>query len=142
MFASTKRKKWILGVLTVLVLAFIWGNSCMNAEDSGSVSDGLGAWLAQFLGSVSITVIRKLAHFSEFAALGFLLQWQRVVWKKETIAAPVLFALLCAMADETIQLFSPGRASAVTDVWIDFAGILAGTAALLLLYKLSRRKKP
>lgn len=141
MFHSTKRKRIVLALLTTLVLCFIWGNSCMNGEASGAVSDGLGAWLAKVFGEVSITVIRKLAHFSEFAALGFLLQWQRILWSRKSAAEPILFGLLAAMADETIQLFTPGRASMVTDVWIDFGGVLTGTALLLLLFRLFIRKK-
>ena len=45
---------------------------------------------------------------------------------------------LAAMTDETIQLFSPGRASRVADVWIDFAGLLTG---LLLFHWFRRQKK-
>ena len=140
MFHSTKRKRIVLALLTALVLCFIWGNSCMSGETSGAVSDGLGAWLAKVIGEVSITVIRKLAHFSEFAALGFLLQWQRILWSRKSAAEAILFGLLAAMADETIQLFTPDRASMVTDVWIDFGGVLAGTLLLLLLFSMRRKK--
>ncbi len=48
----------------------------------------------------------------------------------------VLTGLLAAMADETIP-FPPGRASMVQDVWIDFAGVLAG----LLLFRLVARRR-
>ena len=41
------------------------------------------------------------------------------------------------MTDESIQLLSPGRASMVTDVWIDFAGVVTG----ITIYRLLSRRK-
>ena len=41
------------------------------------------------------------------------------------ISVPMLGGVLTAMADETIQIYSPGRSSQVTDVWLDLAGVLA-----------------
>lgn len=41
--------------------------------------------------------------------------------------------LLVALTDETIQLFVPGRSGQVTDVWLDFLGILAGSVMYLIL---------
>ena len=43
--------------------------------------------------------------------------------------------------DETIQLFSPGRSSQVTDVWIDFAGVVTGTLLAFLVQAIVRRCK-
>ena len=49
---------------------------------------------------------------------------------------------LTALTDETIQLFSPGRSSQVTDVWIDFAGVVTGTLlAAFLVQAIVRRCK-
>ena len=48
-----------------------------------------------------------------------------------------LAGLLAAMTDESIQLLSPGRASMVTDVWIDFAGVVTG----ITIYRLLSRRK-
>ena len=43
-----------------------------------------------------------------------------------------------ALTDETIQLFSQGRSSQVTDVWLDSAGVLAGILTALVLMALCR----
>ena len=48
---------------------------------------------------------------------------------------------LTALTDETIQLFSPGRSSQVTDVWIDFAGVVTGTLLAFLVQAIVRRCK-
>ena len=57
----------------------------------------------------------------------------------------VFFAGLgTAFVDETIQLFSEGRAGMITDMWIDFSGVVLGTAIMLLfyfVYQRIRRKK-
>ena len=36
----------------------------------------------------------------------------------------MLGGLLTALTDETIQLFVPGRSGQVTDIWIDFSGVM------------------
>jgi len=48
---------------------------------------------------------------------------------------------LTALTDETIQLFSLGRSSQVTDVWIDFAGVVTGTLLVFLVQAIVRRCK-
>lgn len=45
---------------------------------------------------------------------------------------PLLFVLLAAVMDETIQSFSLGRSPSVFDVWIDVAGGCTGIALLFL----------
>ena len=37
------------------------------------------------------------------------------------ISVPMLGGVLTALTDETIQIFSPGRSSQVTDVWRGFS---------------------
>ena len=53
----------------------------------------------------------------------------------EIIIAQVL-CTLSAMADETVQLFVPGRSGQVTDVLLDSAGALAGIIFVLLVGKI------
>ena len=58
--------------------------------------------------------------------------------KKERLCCALLICVLTAMTDETIQMFVPGRASMVTDVWIDTLGAVIGIcvcAVLVLLRK-------
>ena len=54
------------------------------------------------------------------------------------ITVPMLGGVLTALTDETIQLFSEGRSSQVTDVWLDSAGVLAGILTALVLMALCR----
>jgi VanZ family protein len=93
--------------------------------------------------------IRKAAHFSEFALLGFLsaclLLYISSVFRRLklwlTLTAPAVFTLLYAISDEVHQIFS-GRGPRVTDVLIDFAGALCGILLIHgIAYLIARRKK-
>ncbi len=78
-------------------------------------------------------IVRKVAHFAEFALLGFLASAlllhlrRRWKWLRRwmTWVFPTVFCLLYAISDEVHQIFS-NRGPAVKDVLIDFAGAVAG----------------
>ena len=62
--------------LVILNLAFIWGNSFVPGEISGEISGGIFEVVSDLFavfGDKGQFVLRKLAHFSEFTALGFFL---------------------------------------------------------------------
>ena len=147
---------WVLGgrVLFTLALAgciwFIFSNS-MAVADVSSVSSGRVLQLLQAvlrrLGMpglaqrLTMHLVRKLAHFCEYLLEGFLLMLCMRVYSRRPlrhITVPMLAGVLTALTDETIQLFSEGRSSQVTDVWLDSAGVLAGILAALLLMELWR----
>ena len=83
-------------------------------------------------------LLRKLAHFTEFACLGALLAWLFGMLRK-----PLLLALpggfLIACADETIQRFVPDRGPAFKDVLIDTSGVLVGIGLLFLGYTIRKK---
>ena len=131
-------------------IAFIFSNSMAVAEVS-SVSSGRVLQLLQAvlrrLGMpglaqrLTMHLVRKLAHFCEYLLEGFLLMLCMRVYSRRPlrhITVPMLAGVLTALTDETIQLFSEGRSSQVTDVWLDSAGVLAGILAALLLMGLWR----
>ena len=130
------RRKTLI-VLIILVLAFIWGNSCLpvsfSQQESGFVYDLLRPLLEPLFGEgfVSHNLVRKLAHFLEFFALGALvsLLFPRQ-WRKLPLSANL--CLLAALPDETIQIFSD-RGDQVPDVWLDFGGAITGILLLFLL---------
>lgn len=57
----------------------------------------------------------------------------------QTAVYAAFAGLMTALTDETIQLFSAGRSSQVTDVWIDFAGCLAGIAVCTAICVIFRK---
>lgn len=142
------RKGWQTAV-TVLIavnLAFIWGNSAMAGETSSQVSGGVMALLHRLLPFLPQEewvhgLIRKLAHFSEFAALGLLCASLSQLRAGRIRLGLVGAGLAAACMDETIQLYVPGRASSLLDVWIDTAGFVFGVALLLLGYHIIQNKQ-
>lgn len=140
-----KKRNALCCVLIALNLALIWGNSTLPGGVSMELSDGFLALLSQGLPALAVIgsiLIRKLAHFSEFACLGLLLGW---LLSPEGgfrgFAAPALLGTLAACVDETIQHFVPGRESSLIDVWIDIFGVCAGILLLRLGYRCIRRRK-
>ena len=138
-------KKRILSVLIVLNLALIWGNSLMTGADSGAISGGVLAFLGRFLPVLQTeaghTFLRKAAHFSEFALLGLLYCGRHRLVRQETPLHLMGFGLAVACIDETIQIFTPGRASSLIDVWIDTSGFALGLAVILTAYKIYNKIK-
>lgn len=133
---NTKNRKTILTVLIVLTLAVIWGHSMMpgdvSGEESGFVYRILKPVLDVFLPDAWVTehLVRKIAHYSEYAVLGTEM-FLYTLWFGEESRRPAnafFCGLSVAFLDETIQIFS-GRGSAVADMWIDLAGF---TTALLI----------
>ncbi len=136
--------------LLVLNLALIWGNSLIPGEISGKISGFVTELLGKLLGLTpgesqgGHGLLRKIAHFSEFACLGGLLGWRFALGGKRgqtLVCQTLLGGLITACVDETIQIFVDGRGSSLIDVWIDFSGAAAGMLILLFGYDLITKKK-
>lgn len=141
-----KHLRILLVVLILLNLAFIWGNSVMAGEQSSAVSGSLVALLHKLIpflpdSELVQTVIRKLAHFSEFALLGMLCSGLAVLERERVPAGLLGVGLAVACMDETIQLYVPGRASSLLDVWIDAAGFAVGLIVVQIGYNLFKNKR-
>lgn len=142
---------WILMSVTCLYICFIWIHSTMSASDSTVESTTVMNFLQVILRSIGLRVeltdfvVRKSAHFCEFALLGFLTTCTFYTKNKKIIInlTSIGFICLCvAIIDEIIQIYSPGRSCQVTDVVLDFSGALAGICFYLLffgIYKLIKK---
>ena len=137
-------KKHLLTILICLNLALIWGNSMMTALDSKAVSGGILEFLGQFfpmlLTEAGHTFLRKAAHFSEFALLGLLFCGRHRLVRRNTPPHLIGFGLAVACIDETIQIFTPGRASSLIDVWIDTAGFALGFVVTFAVFTIYHNK--
>ena len=140
----TKNRMRLCLCLLIANLAFIWGNSLLPAEVSKAFSDWVHGLLSQVLpggsggGTGGSGLLRKLAHFAEFCALGFLLGWLFGMLRRGTLR-PFLWGVAVACADEALQFLAPQRGPGIRDVCIDAAGVAAGI--LLLLFGHSLWKK-
>ena len=129
------------------VLLFIWGNSLLPAEVSGAISGWLHGLLKEGLpkgaASGGDRLLRKIAHFTEFALLGAVLL--RLLRTREArLPVAWLLSLACgifaACLDELLQHFSPGRSPQLGDVCIDAAGVLTGTLLCLIITIIGKSK--
>ncbi len=160
-------KQWIekhsIGLTLVLVLAvmvMIFCFSAQNGEQSGAMSGRLTTWVLNLIipefeefspeqqetiRRTAGLIIRKLAHFSEYALLGFSLMLHiRQIQKKTMVRLPWLWSwavgTLYAATDEFHQGFVAGRGPSVVDVMIDSSGVIAGTMLLLLIMFCHRKR--
>lgn len=142
----------LIPVLLVMVMIFCF--SAQTGQTSGAMSGRITRWIlervvagfaemdpaaqAQLCSSTGL-LIRKLAHFSEFALLGFFLMLHiRQIGRMTPVRLPWLWAwsigTLYAVSDELHQGFVGGRVPAVMDVCIDSAGVVAGVMVLWLIF--------
>ena len=132
--------RWIFLLCAAAVTAFIWQQSTLPPVESAATSDavrdvvvpavgGPTTWLGGFFDRF----LRKIAHFTEFGALGLCVEGY--LTRRHTLRADVYalaFGLSVASIDELLQL-ATGRGSAVTDVLLDFCGFIVFSLALRIL---------
>lgn len=150
-----KKRQRILVIAIVLTLAFIWGNSLIDKEhsarESGFVMNLLTPILELVVGKGNVTehLVRKLAHFCEFALLGAELEWFFCIRCSKTdsetltrgaFLLAVTHGMFSAVADETIQIFS-GRGSQLKDVLLDSSGALFGALFALIVLTVVLKNK-
>lgn len=139
-------------IITLLWIAVIFSFSLQPANTSSELSLGVGHWLVELLPSTLSerllampreqldflhTLLRKTGHLSEYLILGILTQFTVLQTKlKYKKIAGILFGILVASVDETIQLFVEGRSGQVSDVLLDGVGVLCGIFVLISIIKI------
>ena len=142
----TKTRMALCLILTVLLLIFIWGNSCLPGQVSGAWSQMISDLINRLLGRLpgdphtGHGLLRKIAHFTEFTCLGMSLFWLFSMLQKK-FWIPFLCGFLAACTDECIQLLVPDRGPAIKDVLIDTAGVAVGIAVLLAVTVINQKIK-
>ena len=160
---SKKIIRLILSVIILLTVAIIWGHSFMtpemSTEESSFVKEIVEAVVQSVSNNETFTipevVIRKSAHFFEYAVLGLELvifitinnhaltdDKKRGLIKSIFSLYPTafVFSLFVAGIDETIQYFT-GRYSSVWDVLLDMTGASFSILVFLLLRALILRRR-
>lgn len=149
MILKTQKRLRLCVILLVMNIAFIWGNSVLPASASGALS----AWLKDLLAAIFPSaggqtqgdgLLRKVAHFTEFLALGVLFSclygmYRKKLWEAVTLSLACGFIVACV--DETIQIFSPGRNPSLFDVGIDTCGATVGISLLWAGYTIYKKRK-
>ncbi|MCQ2490424.1 MAG: VanZ family protein [Ruminococcus sp.] len=139
----------IFCLLSLTIMAVIFTLSCENADDSSETSGFFTNFIVrcfvrnfdsfaqerqdEIYGNISF-IIRKCAHFSAYAALGFCTSCtagrRRLFTRGSLIAWGI--CILYACSDELHQHFVPGRSCELRDVMIDSCGALTGLLVSML----------
>ncbi len=143
-------------IATILTLGFIWGHSMVPQEGSSAESGLVKDMLDDFLSfgsdnsfDISEKLVRKAAHFIEYAFLGLELSLFFLTgsYGAKALAVPFriyiqtgVFCLCTALIDETIQIFS-GRYPSLFDVSLDFLGSSVAIWIVILIFTLAKHKR-
>lgn len=141
---SRKIRAAVFLLLAVGIWVFIFSNSAQGSAESNAVSGRVAEFLRPLLNpngwieeELYLKLVRKLAHFVEFGALGVCLSGAAVnlgvgwPW-------PFGISVLTACADETLQSFT-GRTNSLKDVLIDSAGAACGVLFVYILCRILKR---
>ena len=153
-----KKVNWFYPFLLLALMVTIYCFSAQVADDSSLTSGRVCRFLAQhfFSGYWELSseaqnkvveglsfVVRKGAHFSEYALMGFL--WY--LWLHRVKLAPLIAftaTVLYSASDEFHQLFVPGRSGEIRDILVDSSGavcgIIAGFVLICVIYCVRRRE--
>ena len=155
---QVRRRRWIFGTLSAVMMAVIFWMSAMpareSAEVSGAVTDvavrvaypdypKMPKQRQQTVYRLVQHFVRKSAHFLEYMVLGalMLLLFNTFSWRLKPLWA-WLAASAYAATDEWHQAFVAGRGPMATDVLIDASGAALGVIlACLTLLLISHCKK-
>ena len=146
-------RRWVrilLWICVIAVCAMIWGFSAQDGQRSEHTSGRVLRWAAallmhgfdtlalaeqQSLYDTASWLIRKGAHFAEFALLAFLV---RLLLRSYRVRRGGWFwawaaASLYAVVDELHQFFMAARNASLVDVGIDSLGAAFGAGAACLV---------
>lgn len=126
----------LFAIFTAFCMVMIFMFSFQSGEASAGVSVSFYDIFIEYTGFdfISHDAFRKLAHFSEFAALGFGFCGTVYFYKTELkVVVPLILSVLYAVSDEIHQFFVPERACRVFDIFVDSIGSLCGIAVFCFL---------
>ena len=141
--------KLIAAVLLIAWMVVIFVFSAMPAEASDEKSmlivnilDSLGLNTQGTLADLANHIVRKSAHFIEYALLYFfalnLMRYYFTFNKALLMSLAIVFLYACT--DEFHQLFVPGRAGRFSDVLIDTSGGFTSMVLTIAAIIVKKRK--
>ncbi len=148
----------LAGIFLLALYCIIFCFSAQDSETSGGISFKVSQMSVDFWNNMTKRgwneqirlewalyfehPIRKLAHFAEYALMGFL-QYSILRCnfgkRKILIGITVIWVALSAAADEIHQLFVPGRWGSAADVLLDTCGGIFGACMCILVVAIFKR---
>lgn len=147
-----KRKSVIFAILGILATCFIFYSSLKPAQESLRTSSVVVDFLMKQFQNIGLTInydeltvlVRKAAHIFEFFTQGLLISLAYFYGKsrfRKRVINVMFFGLLTACTDELIQLYVPGRAGMIRDIFIDFSGVMLAVFLYFIISALSKRHR-
>lgn len=149
------KKLFLISAVCWMAVIFFFSSreADLSSQDSTSVGELIGKiFVPQFLewdreeqlafAEKVDHPVRKAAHATEYAVLGFLLLGSFYDSTKKrwiSIMMPWAFGTMYAVSDEIHQLFVPGRSCQVSDMALDSCGVIAGVLAGYACFRICER---
>ena len=148
----------ILVLFLFCTFGMIFNFSNQDSEKSGSTSQKVTETITKDIKSIQKLnknekakvidkiedVIRKIAHFSIYALVGFLLMALFSTYninEKNKIISTIIIGAIYAISDEFHQSFISGRSGQVSDIFLDTLGATVGCLFILLIIKTVNKLK-
>lgn len=147
---------WIPSVLIMMIIFYfsskpvelsdesslVIANTLVNVYESVAVVDITNENRIEILYEIN-HIVRKSAHFMEYALLAFFIAFHLHVIRMKKLAKnllPILISAVYAASDEFHQIFVDGRGPQVRDVLLDTTGAIAGTLVFFLVLTILEAK--
>lgn len=148
----------ILITLLISTFGIIFNFSNQNGNQSGGLSRKVLEKIVEIIPSTKNLkqeekdqivengqpIIRKLAHFSIYTIVGFLLMAILSTYNiklSKRIINSLIIGIIYASTDEFHQSFIPGRSSEIRDVCIDTLGVILGVIIVIIFLKIYNKNK-
>lgn len=143
-------KRILFLIMLIITFCIIFNFSEQNGEMSGSLSKKVTEFIVKIVSKIKTMdtatklhyieklhpLIRKLAHFSIYAVVGFSVMGFMCTFDMKNIFKLIIsfgVGVSYAITDEIHQSFTPGRTPSIMDVGIDSLGVLTGIFILIVL---------
>lgn len=127
----------VFWILSGVCMGLIFWFSSREAGQSAHQSEIILKIVRTIFGENAFTdfIVRKAAHFCEFALLAFLFNFALLYTTgKKHIPLGIALTSLYAASDEFHQLFVPGRSCQASDWLLDTCGGAAGTIFFIVIF--------
>lgn len=143
---KTGIKRIVLLVLIIIWAVFVFGFSSQTGEESSGLSTKIANLFfdSEEMIKIAEPIIRKLAHFSEYALGGTLIYLLIDTYEftnKKKFLISLGIGIWYAAIDELHQTFVPNRSGNIIDVCIDTLGIIVGILFIKLVLMLINKIK-
>lgn len=146
----TTRILWYWGPVAMMIgLMYYFSTDVFSADNTRNIFEKIFLWFSPHAGKQDIRtfnfILRKSAHFAEYAILGGLLfrafrAGDLVRWRFKWAIQSFVFAAVWALLDEFHQTFTGKRGGSIWDSMLDSSGTLIMLVAIWFVSRKPRAR--